>query len=264
MPPSSPHATPRPPPHGAGDLAQFQARMDQLWAALSPPSAPGAFEAHTDGACLGNPDGPGGWAAVVRPLDAPTPPWELWGHLTSTSNNRAEALGLLAAVEWVPAGSTLAVRSDSELTVKLLSGAYRAKANLDLWTEIRRTIAAKQLTVRPAWVRGHAGDPGNERADALSVLGAVNGDLERCEQIRPGAGRTAKKPPRQPASAPLELEGLRPQSAWEESFLSSVARQLRAGRTLSPKQEAIVARIRARASSGRAPPPSVGQSPPGG
>ncbi len=236
----------RPPKHGVGDLAEFQARMDQLWQELAPPTQPGAFEAHTDGACLGNPDGPGGWAAVVGPNDSPVHPWELWGHLSSTSNNRAEALGLLAAVEWVPADSTLTVRSDSELTVKILGGAYKAKANVDLWTEIRRTIANKRLSVRPEWVRGHAGDPGNERADALSVLAAVNGDVGRWERIRPGVGRTAKKPPRKPASAPSELEGLHAEGAWEQSFLSSLARQLRQGRPLSPKQQAILDRIRAR------------------
>jgi ribonuclease HI len=267
------------------DLAEFHARLAELRAQLGPPTQPGAYQANTDGACLGNPDGPGGWAAVVEqvgplgPLGSSGATWELWGHLSSTSNNRAEALGVLAAIEWVPPGSALRIRSDSELTTRILQGAYRARANLDVWTEIRRAIAERGLQVQTEWVRGHAGDLGNERADALSVLGAVQGDAERWERQRasaPPRGRAARQPDtplparaarrdtpgrqraarhdtplppraaRQDTAVPPELVGLQPQGAWETSFLSSVARQLRAGRALSDKQRAIVERIRAR------------------
>src|SRR4029077_4236750 len=100
-------------------------------------------------------------------------PTLLWGHLSSTSNNRAEALGVLAALEWIPAGSRLALYSDSELTVRVLQGRYKAKANPDIWALIRETIATKQLTLTAEWVRGHAGDPRNELADRLSKLGAL-------------------------------------------------------------------------------------------
>lgn len=223
--------------------------MDELWSELQPPTEPTAFEAHTDGACLRNPDGPGGWAAVIGPAGSGLYVWELWGHLSSTSNNRAEALGVLAALEWVPTGSSLLLNSDSELTVNVLAGRYKAKANLDLWTEIRRTIANKRISLQPRWVQGHAGDPGNERADRLSVLGAANGDARRLERLRPN-GAPAR--PRGAASAalPAELSGLQPQGAWETDFLKSLARQLRAGKTLSEKQQAIVDRIRRRAPAG--------------
>jgi ribonuclease HI len=98
--------------------------------------------------------------------------WRLFGHLSSTSNNRAEALGVLAALEWVPDGSRLAVHSDSELTIRLLQGRYKIKANTDIWELIFHAREAKRLDVSYTWVPGHAGEPLNELADRLSKLGA--------------------------------------------------------------------------------------------
>src|SRR5207244_12852173 len=78
----------------------------------------------------------------------------------------------------IPTDSRMELHSDSELTIRILEGRYKAKANPEIWDVIRRTIAEKRLSVMPEWVRGHAGDPGNELADLLSKLGAANGDLE--------------------------------------------------------------------------------------
>ena len=223
--------------HGVADLAEFRARLAELRLELDPPTRAAAYLANTDGACLGNPDGPGGWAAIVEPIGQPGPTWELWGHLSSTSNNRAEALGMLAAIEWVPPGAALVIRSDSELTVRIMAGAYKARANLDVWTEIRRVITERQVRVQTQWVRGHAGDTGNERADALSVLAAKQGDVEDLP---------TRRPTRRDSKLPEELVGLQPQTAWETDFLSSLARQLRSGKPLSVRQQAIVERIRDR------------------
>ena len=222
---------------GARDLEEFSARLEELRATLSPPLSSGSFVAYTDGACFGNPSGPGGWAAAIFSSDASST-WHLFGHLTSTSNNRAEALGVLGAIEWVPSGSKLVIHSDSELTVRLLQGRYKIKSNTDIWDLILRVRADKQLDLEYVWVRGHAGDPLNEIADRLSKLGAMNGKIEDL-----GAMLDAAPPPE-----PDELVGLVPKGDWEREFLSSVAQQLRRGRTLSPKQQAIVDRIRARAS----------------
>jgi ribonuclease HI len=192
---------------GEKDLAEFRARMDELRTELPPPPSRGEFVAHTDGACLGNPDGPGGWAAIVDP-----PAHELWGPLSSTSNNRAEALGFLAALEWVPAGSSLTIRSDSELSVRIFQGVYKAKKNTDIWQLILHTRSGKELIVHAEWLRGHAGDPRNELADRLSKRGAIR--------------------------------GIEPRSDWERGFLGSVLNQLRGGRALSAKQEAVLERMR--------------------
>jgi ribonuclease HI len=233
-----------PPPrraYGVRDLEEFRTAMAALRAELNPPTEVGDYMAHSDGACLGNPEGPGGWAAVVDAAAAERwpPQWLLFGHLSSTSNNRAEALGVLGAVEWIPSGSRLALHSDSELTVRILEGRYKAKANPDIWEVIRATIAAKNLTVSAEWLRGHAGDPLNELADRLSKLGAYNKGLAELDIVDGAASAPS-------ASVPSELAGLEPLGDWERDFLSSVADQLRRRRPLSPKQQAVIDRIRAR------------------
>ncbi len=240
-------AAPQPPKHGVDDVPQFCARMDELHAELDPPRVPGAYEAHTDGACLGNPDGPGGWAAIVSPAGQDEPTWELWGHLRSTSNNRAETLGLLAALEWIPPESRLTLYADSQYTLKILDGAYKAKANTDLWAQVRATREAKRLVVTTRWVRGHSGHAGNERADWLAVLGAVQGDEARARSIRAGgpAAQTRRIGTSALAALPEELRPLRPRAGWDADFVESVTQQLRRGRPLSDKQRAQLERIRA-------------------
>jgi ribonuclease HI len=226
--------------YGAHDLAEFTARLAELRATLVPPTEPAAYVAYTDGACFGNPSGPGGWAAALFGPD-PSARWQLFGHLSSTSNNRAEALGVLGALEWIPPASKLALHSDSELTVRILQGHYKVKANTDIWDSILRTRLEKRLETTYEWVRGHAGDPLNELADQLSKLGALNGHIEDLGTVALAA----------PPATPPELAGLEPHGDWEREFLASVGQQLRRGRSLSPKQQAIVDRIRGRASGSR-------------
>ncbi len=222
---------------GLQDLAEFGARLAELRGELDAPTSAGEFVASTDGACLGNPEGPGGWAAVVDRPDGETP-WMLFGHLSSTSNNRAEALGVLGALEWIPSGSRLHLRSDSQLTLRILEGRYKAKANPDIWEVLRRIQSEKRLSVTPEWVRGHAGDPRNELADRLTKLGALKRPLSELGELAISA------PPAR--EVPDVLSGLVPQGDWERDFLRSIAKQLGGGRTLSPKQQAIVDKIRAR------------------
>ncbi|MBV9328151.1 MAG: hypothetical protein JO352_30925 [Chloroflexi bacterium] len=224
--------------YGVEDLTEFAARLAELrWTSEPPPKA-GKFVAYTDGACFGNPRGPGGWAAAVF---ADVGVWHLFGHLSSTSNNRAEALGVLGALEWVPSGSTLELHSDSELTIRQLEGRYKVKSNTDIWDEIRRVRASKRIDLAPEWVRGHAGDVLNDLADRLSKIGARNGTLDDLGSTSSRAAAPRREPP--------ELIGLVPSGDWEREFLRSVRDQLRRGRALSPKQQAVVDRIRARAAS---------------
>jgi ribonuclease HI len=221
---------------GVRDLSEFSTRLAELRRTLPPPISNGDFVAYTDGACFGNPEGVGGWAAVV--LDESN--WRLFGHLSSTSNNRAEALGVLAALEWVPTGSKLSLHSDSELTVRLLQGRYKIKSNTDIWDQIIKTRADKRLDLSYEWVRGHAGDPLNELADQLSKLGARDGSLDDLDALSD----------LEVAAPPKELVGLEPRTDWEREFLTSVADQLRRGRALSEKQQAVIDRIRGRARKG--------------
>jgi ribonuclease HI len=223
---------------GLKDLDEFRARLVQLRAELEPPAQAGDFLAYTDGACFGNPSGPGGWAAALSAADEAAA-WHLWGHLSSTSNNRAEALGVLGALEWVPPDSRLTIRSDSQLTVRIFEGQYKVKANPDIWECIRDTRAHKRLSVKIEWLRGHAGDPGNELADRLSKLGALNGNVEALETLEAA-------PARQVQPEPPQLAGLEPRGEWERDFVRSISKQLRGGRALSDKQQAIIDKIRAR------------------
>jgi ribonuclease HI len=224
------------PAYGEHDLDEFRARLTELRGWFVPPEAAVKYVAYTDGACFGNPRGPGGWAAAVFSVDGESS-WKLFGHLSSTSNNRAEALGVLGALEWVPAGSALELHCDSELTVNILHGRYKVRANTDIWDVIGTVRSEKQLKLTVEWVPGHAGEPGNELADRLSKLGALNREIEHL-------GDLPKVAPIQ--RAPEELAGLQARTDWEREFLSSLADQLRRGRPLSPKQQAVVDRMRGR------------------
>jgi ribonuclease HI len=133
---------------------------------------------YTDGACSGNP-GPGGWGAVLR----------YGGHLKeihggdrSTTNNRMELMEAIQALESLKRPSTVQLYTDSKYLLdgitKWLPGWERngwktasrqPVKNADLW---RRLVEAKQPhKVTWHWVKGHEGDPGNERADQLARLG---------------------------------------------------------------------------------------------
>lgn len=230
---------------GAADLAEFEQRFAELTAASEPPVGSGPWTATTDGSCLRNPGGPGGWAVVIADAEGRGAA-ELWGHLSDTSNNRGEILAVLAALRWVPPGAELRVRSDSEYVLHVLRGEWGIKANADLWRAVRGAIAERGVAVNTTWVRGHGDDAANARADALAVLGSTRGDAARAASIsrRGDARRAARGPKKEPAPLPQELADLTPRGPWESKFLASVARQVRAGRPVSEKQAAVLARMR--------------------
>jgi ribonuclease HI len=134
---------------------------------------------YTDGACSGNP-GPGGWGAV---LSYGTRAKEIWGgEADGTTNNRMELMAAIAALESLTRPCQVRLHTDS---VYLRSGVtswlpkwklngWRTSAkkpvkNADLWQ--RLDAAAQRHQVQWLWVKGHAGDPGNEHADALANRG---------------------------------------------------------------------------------------------
>ena len=106
----------------------------------------------------------------------------------------------------------------------------------ELWEEIKRLTRIHH--VKWEWVRGHAGDPLNELADQLSKLGALNGSIDELDTL------SIPTPPAEPP----ELTGVVPKGDWERDFLKSIRDQLRRGRKLSEKQQAVVERMRARGS----------------
>lgn len=120
------------------------------------------IEIYTDGACKGNP-GPGGWAAVIRQNRRTR---ELSGSEASTTNNRMEILAAIKGLEVTPEGSSVIICSDSQYLINTMTKSWSRKANLDLWG--RLDVLVGQRSVAWEWVRGHAGHPGNERADKLA------------------------------------------------------------------------------------------------
>ena len=136
--------------------------------------------AYTDGACSGNP-GPGGWGVVLQAVEdgAVVRERELSGGEAATTNNRMELMAAIAALEALTRPSTITVVTDSAyvkngITEWLANWKRRgwrtaaggAVKNAELW---RRLEAAQtRHAVRWEWVKGHAGHPENERADALA------------------------------------------------------------------------------------------------
>jgi ribonuclease HI len=139
--------------------------------------------AFTDGACSGNP-GPGGWGVLLRALDGDrlVKERELQGGEGLTTNNRMELLAAISALEALTAGSAITVVTDSAYVKNGVTGwihgwkrnGWRTAdrkpvKNVDLWQRLDE--AALRHSVTWEWIKGHAGHPENERADALARAG---------------------------------------------------------------------------------------------
>ena len=129
----------------------------------------------TDGACRGNP-GPGGWGALIRDGEGRQ---ELSGAENETTNNRMEMTAAIMALKALPEGSMADLYTDSEYVMKGLNEwlpAWKARGwktaakkpvkNQDLWQALDAVNARHK--VRWHWVKGHAGNDGNEYVDRLA------------------------------------------------------------------------------------------------
>jgi ribonuclease HI len=135
-------------------------------------------EIFTDGACSGNP-GPGGWGAVLRYKGTEK---ELSGGERATTNNRMEMMAAIMALETLKRPSKVELHTDSTYLrdgiMKWIHGwkrngwktaAKQPVKNVDLWQRLELAIERHDVTWH--WVKGHAGHPENERADALARAG---------------------------------------------------------------------------------------------
>ena len=163
-------------------LGGADARTEQPRAAaeMAAPSAPDAdYIIHTDGSCLRNPGGAGGWAAVIE-TTATGAVEEKSGGAPETTNNRMELTAALMALSAVPEGARVALYTDSQYLknafTKFWLPAWKKRGwkkangepvlNQDLWVQLDAAFAARQVQFH--WVKGHAGNPRNERCDALA------------------------------------------------------------------------------------------------
>ncbi|KLJ01324.1 ribonuclease HI [Luteimonas sp. FCS-9] len=138
-----------------------------------------SIEIYTDGACLGNP-GPGGWGALLRYRSTER---ELSGGEPQTTNNRMELMAAIAALEALTEPCRVDLHTDSQyvrqgITEWLRNWVRRgwktasggAVKNQDLWQRLQ--LACQRHEIEWHWVKGHAGHPENERADALATAAA--------------------------------------------------------------------------------------------
>lgn len=116
----------------------------------------------TDGSCLKNPKGPGGWAFTLIENGRQ---WTLSGGESSTTNNRMELMAVIEALDFAQ-GNEYIIHTDSELTMKCATGVYKRKANKDLWDEYDRALGSKKINW--VWVKAHNGNPLNEYVDRLA------------------------------------------------------------------------------------------------
>ena len=139
-----------------------------------------AIEIYTDGACKGNP-GPGGWGVLLKSGGTEK---ELFGGELETTNNRMEMTAVIEALEALKRPCEVTLYLDSEYVRKGITewihgwkargwrtAAKQPVKNVDLWQRLDALVAGSGHKIDWRWVKGHAGDPGNERADALANRG---------------------------------------------------------------------------------------------
>jgi len=137
-------------------------------------------EIYTDGACKGNP-GPGGWGVWLKQGQVDK---ELFGGEVNTTNNRMELTAVIEALTALKRPCAVTLYLDSEYVRKGITewvqgwkargwrtAAKQPVKNVELWQKLDALVVSSGHQIDWRWVKGHSGDPGNERADALANRG---------------------------------------------------------------------------------------------
>lgn len=141
---------------------------------------------YTDGAARGNPDGPGGYGAILQYTDSKgvLHEKELSKGYEKTTNNRMELMGVIAALEALNRPCDVEVHSDSQYVVRAFNDHWidgwikrgwkksdkTPVLNVDLWQRLLKAMEPHHVTF--IWVKGHAGHEENERCDRLATAAA--------------------------------------------------------------------------------------------
>ncbi len=139
-----------------------------------------AIEIYTDGACKGNP-GPGGWGVLLKSAGVQK---ELFGGELGTTNNRMEMMAVIEALSALKRPCRVTLHVDSQYVLKGMTewlAGWKARGwktaakqpvkNVDLWQRLDELVNTAGHRIDWRWVKGHDGDPGNERADLLANRG---------------------------------------------------------------------------------------------
>ncbi len=139
---------------------------------------------YTDGACKGNP-GPGGWGALLQTTtDKGLAERELCGGERETTNNRMEMMAVIEGLSALTRPCNVTIYLDSKYVMQGITewitgwkargwrtAAKQPVKNVDLWQRLDAVVANSGHTIDWQWVKGHAGNAGNERADGLANKG---------------------------------------------------------------------------------------------
>ena len=136
---------------------------------------------YTDGACKGNP-GIGGWGAIIMQNEKNI---ELFGGENETTNNRMELMAVIMALKEISSNLELTIYTDSTYVQKGISewiknwkvnnwrsSSKKPVKNKDLWIELDEAVGLRKINWE--WVKGHAGNEGNEKADELANQGVIS------------------------------------------------------------------------------------------
>lgn len=120
---------------------------------------------YTDGSCIKNPNGPGGYAYIV--IDTDGNEWHFSDGNASTTNNRMELTAVIESLKHINVNEKCKIYSDSQLTINCASGKWKRKANLDLWSEYDKV--SKDKIIEFEWVKAHNGNKYNEMVDKMAL-----------------------------------------------------------------------------------------------
>ena len=129
------------------------------------------MDVYTDGSCLENPDGRGGWAVLILSNEYEV---EIVGNNPSTTNNKMELQAVIEALEFIENESDITIYSDSQYVIKGITDwienwirkDWKNVKNVELWKKLY--ILTRNRNVKWEWVKAHANNKYNNRVDILA------------------------------------------------------------------------------------------------